>query len=177
MRFLHPGLAWWFLAGVTAVAALRLVARRRLGVATTSPWVFDRAYRASPLRRLPSLVFLAALVLLSAALMDPVVPLAETMRRHGWLTTAITEDGYVDPTVFQIGDHLDQDFQFVRGTHYKALLSLVAATLHWTCNRTAAARSLGSDSEAGNAPAQRRCQVVLGSPILADNSRWLHSSS
>ena len=84
MRFLHPGLAWWLLAGAAAVAVLRLVARRRLGVATTSSWVFGRAYRASPLRRLPSLVFLAAWLLLGAALMDPVVPLAETeVQSHG----------------------------------------------------------------------------------------------
>lgn len=32
-----------------------------------------------------------------------VVPLAETMRRAGWLTTAITEDGYLHPTIFQRG--------------------------------------------------------------------------
>ena len=84
MRFLHPGVAWWLVALAAAMIAARLARRRRLGVATTSPWLFEPAYRASLLRRLPAAAFLAGLVLLGCALMDPVLPLAETeVRSHG----------------------------------------------------------------------------------------------
>lgn len=84
MRFLHPGFAWWFLALAAVTMGARVARRRRLGVATTSPWVFAPAYRASILRRLPAAAFLAGLVLLGCAIMDPVLPLAETeVRSHG----------------------------------------------------------------------------------------------
>jgi Ca-activated chloride channel family protein len=46
--------------------------------------VFDRAYRASLLRRAPAAVILTGLLLLGCALMDPVLPFAETeVRSHG----------------------------------------------------------------------------------------------
>jgi Ca-activated chloride channel homolog len=78
MRFLHPELAWWFAALMAVGIALRALTRRRLGLATASPWVFDPLYRASLVRRAPALIFLIALSLLGGALMDPVVPFAET---------------------------------------------------------------------------------------------------
>ena len=84
MRFLNPAVAWWFVALLAATILIRAAARRRLGVAATSTWVFDRAYRASIFRRLPAAVFLAAMVLLCCALMDPVLPVAETdVQSHG----------------------------------------------------------------------------------------------
>jgi len=84
MRFLHPEIAWWFGALMVTTLIVRAVARRRLGVATSSPWVFDRRYRVSFLRRLPAAVFMAALLLLGCALMDPVVPFARTeVQSHG----------------------------------------------------------------------------------------------
>ena len=78
MRFLHPETAWWFAALLAVGIALRALARRRLGLATASPWVFDPRYRASLIRRAPALIFLIAWSLLGCALMDPVVPFAET---------------------------------------------------------------------------------------------------
>jgi Ca-activated chloride channel family protein len=84
VRFLHPEIAWWFVALFAATIVLRAAVRRRLGVATTSAWVFDRIYRASLLRRLPAAAFLAGLLLLACASMDPVLPFAETeVRSHG----------------------------------------------------------------------------------------------
>jgi Ca-activated chloride channel homolog len=84
MRFLHPEIAWWFVALFAATIVVRAAVRRRLGVATTSAWVFDRMYRASLLRRLPAAAFLAGLLLLACASMDPVLPFAETeVRSHG----------------------------------------------------------------------------------------------
>ena len=77
MRFLHPALAWWFLAAAAVMIALRLARRRPLHLATTSRWVFEPAYRASLFRRLPTAVFTLALILVGCALMDPVLPFAE----------------------------------------------------------------------------------------------------
>src|SRR5260221_9102688 len=92
MRFLHPGFAWWLLAPAVAAMAVRAARLRELGLATTSPWVFERAYRASLLRRLPAAAFLAGLLLLGCALMDPVLPQAETEVRSQGLDIVIALD-------------------------------------------------------------------------------------
>ena len=84
MRFLHPEIAWWLVALLAVAFVARVAARRRLGVATTSPWVFERTYRASIVRRVPAAVILTGLLLVGCALMDPVLPFAETeVRSHG----------------------------------------------------------------------------------------------
>jgi Ca-activated chloride channel family protein len=92
VRFLHPDVAWWLAAGFVATVAVRVAIRRRLGVAAASPWIFQRAYRASLLRRIPAAAFLAALVLLAAAAMDPVLPLAETRVQSNGLDIVIALD-------------------------------------------------------------------------------------
>ncbi len=92
MRFLHPEIAWWLLALFAAAVLVRAAARRRLGIASTSPWVFERTYRASVLRRLPAAVFLCALLLLGCALMDPVLPFAETRVQSQGLDIIIALD-------------------------------------------------------------------------------------
>lgn len=92
MRFLHPGFAWWFLALIALAVGGGIARRRKLGVATTSPWLFAPAYRASLFRRLPAAAFLAGLVLLGCALMDPVLPLAETEVRSPGLDIVIALD-------------------------------------------------------------------------------------
>jgi Ca-activated chloride channel homolog len=84
MRFLHPEIAWWLVALLAVTFVARVAARRRLGVATTSPWVFERTYRASIVRCVPAAVILTGLLLVGCALMDPVLPFAETeVRSHG----------------------------------------------------------------------------------------------
>jgi Ca-activated chloride channel homolog len=92
VRFLHPGFAWWFLAAAAVAMGARVARRRKLGVATASPWLFAPAYRASVFRRLPAAAFLAGLVLLGCALMDPVLPLAETEVRSPGLDIIIALD-------------------------------------------------------------------------------------
>jgi len=92
MRFLHPELAWWFLALFALAVAVRIIRRRRLGVATTSTWAFARNYRVSPFRRTPALILLAALALLVLALMDPVVPFAQHEVRSLGLDIVIALD-------------------------------------------------------------------------------------
>ncbi|HEX2453229.1 MAG TPA: VWA domain-containing protein [Vicinamibacterales bacterium] len=84
MRFLHPGLAWWLIGALPAIWLLRWTAHRRLGTASTVPWVFARAHRASWIRRLPAGVLLLGLILLGAALLDPVIPYSEAeVQSHG----------------------------------------------------------------------------------------------
>jgi Ca-activated chloride channel family protein len=84
MRFVHLSLLWWLIAAVPAIWLLRWAAHRRLGTATTVPWVFARAHRASWLRRLPAGVLLLALILLGAALLEPVIPYSEAeVQSHG----------------------------------------------------------------------------------------------
>ncbi len=78
MRFLHPATVWPLAALLVAAVAMRIVLLRRSGVATTAVWAMASRYRASLLRRLPATALLAALVLLGCAMLDPVVPLAET---------------------------------------------------------------------------------------------------
>ena len=92
MRFLHPEIAWWLLAGVAIVVVIRWAERRRLGLATSAPWLFRRAHRASFLRRLPAAVFAVALLLLGGALLDPVLPYAETRVQSHGLDIVLTLD-------------------------------------------------------------------------------------
>ncbi len=77
MQFLHPELAWWFLAGLAATVAARWAVQRRGGLATASPWIFRREHRGSALRRLPAALLIAGLLLLGGAVMDPVLPYSE----------------------------------------------------------------------------------------------------
>jgi len=72
------------LAALAAVWLLRWSTHRRLGTATTVPWVFARVHRASWIRRLPAAVLLLALLLLGGALLDPVIPYSEAeVQSHG----------------------------------------------------------------------------------------------
>lgn len=84
MRFLYPAALWWVGGAALAALLVRLARQRRLGAATTSAWLFDGAYSASLLRRLPAVVFAGALALVAVALMEPVLPFAQTeVRSHG----------------------------------------------------------------------------------------------
>jgi Ca-activated chloride channel family protein len=84
MRLLYPAALWWVGGAALAALLVRLARQRRLGAAATAPWLFDGAYSASLLRRLPALVFAGALALVGVALMEPVLPFAQTeVRSHG----------------------------------------------------------------------------------------------
>jgi len=78
MHFLHPEYGLWLIAAIAAVALLRWRVRRRFVASTTVRWLAARRYRASPMRRLPLAALAAALVLVGVALMQPVLPYAQT---------------------------------------------------------------------------------------------------
>jgi Ca-activated chloride channel homolog len=78
MRFLHPEYGWWILAAIALVGMLRWRLRRRFVASTTVRWLAAPAYRASVFRRLPLALVAVALLLAGAALMQPVLPYAQT---------------------------------------------------------------------------------------------------
>jgi Ca-activated chloride channel family protein len=77
MRFLHPQFAVWIAAAFALVAIARWPARRLFDASTTVASV-DRRSRASLLRRLPLFALALVLALAACALLDPVLPYAET---------------------------------------------------------------------------------------------------
>ena len=76
MRFLRPDYAWWLLGALALLVVIRWRGRRRFAASTTVGAI-DGSSRASVLRRMPSLVLLAAIVLSGFGLMQPVLPFAE----------------------------------------------------------------------------------------------------
>jgi Ca-activated chloride channel homolog len=93
MRFLDPTLAWWLCGTLAAVTAIRWAAHRRLGAASTAPWLFrTRAFRASILRRLPAAALVLSLLLLGSALLDPVLPYADVDVRSRGLDIVMAVD-------------------------------------------------------------------------------------
>ena len=78
MRFLRPDLVWWIGAALVAVGVVRWRVRRTFAASTTVRWLSAPAYRASILRGLPTAVLVVALILIGGALMDPVLPYAQS---------------------------------------------------------------------------------------------------
>jgi Ca-activated chloride channel homolog len=78
MRFLHPEFGWWMLAALATLGLLRWRVKRSFVASTMVRWLAAPPYRASWLRRLPRAVLAIAIVLLGCALMDPVLPYAQT---------------------------------------------------------------------------------------------------
>jgi len=78
MRFLRLDLAWWIVAALVAVGVVRWRVRRTFAASTTVRWLSAPKYRASILRGLPTAVLVAALILIGCALMDPVLPYAQS---------------------------------------------------------------------------------------------------
>ena len=78
MRFLHPEFGWWMVAALAVLGVLRWRAARRFVASTTVRWLAAPQYRASWFRRLPLVVLALAMLLLAGALMDPVLPYAQT---------------------------------------------------------------------------------------------------
>ena len=77
MRFLHPEFGWIVLAAVAAVALLRWRLRRRFVASNTVRWLASPQYRASIVRRLPAAILVVALLLVGAAVMQPVLPYSQ----------------------------------------------------------------------------------------------------
>ena len=78
MRFLHPEYGWWLLVAVATVTVLRWLLRRRFIASTTVRWLAAPVYRASVFRRVPLALVAIALILIGGALMQPVLPYAQT---------------------------------------------------------------------------------------------------
>src|SRR3989442_13853552 len=78
MRFLRPDLVWWIGAALVAVGVVRWRVRRTFAASTTVRWLSAPRYRASILRGLPTAVLVVALILIGCALMDPVLPYAQS---------------------------------------------------------------------------------------------------
>lgn len=78
MRFLRPDIGWWLLGALVALVLLRWRAQRRSVATTSVQWFRSPGYRASVLRRVPSLVVGAGALGTGLALMQPVLPLAQT---------------------------------------------------------------------------------------------------
>jgi len=91
MRFLHPQLGWWLLAAFVVLVIVRWRASRRFAAATTVKWI-DRSSRASIVRRLPFLTLVAALALTGLALMEPVLPYAESQIQSRGLDIVVVLD-------------------------------------------------------------------------------------
>jgi len=91
MRFLHPQLGWWLLAAFVVLVIVRWRVSRRFAAATTVKWI-DRSSRASIVRRLPFLTLVAALALTGLALMEPVLPYAESQIQSRGLDIVVVLD-------------------------------------------------------------------------------------
>ena len=78
MRFLHAEYGWWLLAAIGIVAVMRWRLRRRFVASTTVRWLAAPVYRASVFRRVPLALLAIALLLVGGALMQPVLPYAQT---------------------------------------------------------------------------------------------------
>jgi Ca-activated chloride channel homolog len=84
MRFLQPGLGWWVLGTLAALALLRWRLRGRFVASTTVRWLHAHVYRASIVRRLPVAIVLVTAALIGLALMEPVLPFSEaTVQSRG----------------------------------------------------------------------------------------------
>jgi Ca-activated chloride channel family protein len=92
MRFLRPEIGVWLLTAIVLGGLLRSAFSRRFAASTTVRWLADPSYRASWVRRLPLLLLVAALVLIVAALMEPVIPYSQSEVRSRGLDIVMVLD-------------------------------------------------------------------------------------
>jgi len=77
LKFLQPEWAWFLPASLVFVFLSRRLRRRPYLAISTGVRLGEAARRPSPLRRLPAALLALSLALVTAALMDPVVPYSE----------------------------------------------------------------------------------------------------
>jgi Ca-activated chloride channel family protein len=92
MHFLHPETGYWLTAALAVVAVARWRGWRRFVASTTVRWLAAPAYRASAFRRLPAAVLVAGLMLIGCALMEPVLPYAQSEIRSRGLDIVVALD-------------------------------------------------------------------------------------
>jgi Ca-activated chloride channel family protein len=78
MRFLRPDIAWWLAGVLAALFLVRWRVGRGFAASTTASRLTAAIYSASLVRRLPLGMVAVALVLIAVALMEPVLPSADT---------------------------------------------------------------------------------------------------
>ena len=78
IRFLQPEVGLWLLAVLAVVALLKWRVNWRFAASTVVGSLRARRFRASYFRRLPFALLAAALLLVGAALMQPVLPYSQT---------------------------------------------------------------------------------------------------
>lgn len=78
MHFLKPELGWWLFGSLAVLLIVRWRMRGGFAASTIVARLAPRVYRASIVRRLPLAMLAIALGLVAAALMDPVLPSADT---------------------------------------------------------------------------------------------------
>src|SRR5262245_25625926 len=105
MRFLRPDLAFYGFVAIAVLALLRWRIQRRFVAATTVKWLSRPGYRASILRRAPAVVLIAAIALTVLALMEPVLPFAQS---------AITSRGLDIVVVLDLSSSMQEQMEPVR---------------------------------------------------------------
>lgn len=91
MKFLHPQLGGWIAAAFAAVLIVRWRVHRSFAASTVVATI-DRSSRASLLRRLPLVMLAGAMVLISFALLDPVLPYSESQVQSRGLDIVVVLD-------------------------------------------------------------------------------------
>lgn len=90
--FREPDFAWLAPAALLLLLAWRRFGPRHFVASTTVAWLDPALCRPSRVRRLPAALMLGALLLLSAALMDPVLPFSEAEVQSQGLDVALVLD-------------------------------------------------------------------------------------
>ena len=92
LLFLEPAFAWTLPVLLVVAAAWRRLRRRHFVASTTVRWLLPVLRRPSPVRRLPAVLLLAGLAFICLALMEPVLPFAESQVESQGLDIAIVLD-------------------------------------------------------------------------------------
>ncbi len=159
MRYLNPGVMWWLLAALASAGLIRWGLRRRLGVAATAPWMFNRPHRASVLRRLPAGTLVLALLLVGAAILDPVLPYSEAQVRSHGLDIVIALD---------LSSSMQE--QMERTPPPRTLQNLTFTNLDAKIARRVAKTRLEATKDAIKAFVRRRTEDRIGLVVFSDNA-------
>jgi Ca-activated chloride channel homolog len=159
MRYLNPGVVWWLLAALASAGLIRWGLRRRLGVAATAPWMFNRLHRASVLRRLPAGTLVLALLFVGAAILDPVLPYSEAQVRSHGLDIVIALD---------LSSSMQE--QMERTPPPRTLQNLTFTNLDAKIVRRAGKTRLEATKDAIKAFVGRRTDDRIGLVVFSDNA-------
>jgi Ca-activated chloride channel family protein len=92
IRFLQPEIAWWLLAAFAAVVLVKWLVRWRFAASTVVRTLHERGYAASRVRRLPFVFLALAILFISLAMMQPVLPYSQSDVRSRGLDIVLLLD-------------------------------------------------------------------------------------